>query len=350
MTGCEKETFKPLLQGQPTTNETDSAAGLDLELSAQQFEGFAASPSEIKSAIVTLPEGLTINPDAADGQRACRDVEANFDSEGPANCPDNSKIGTISVGSPTLDGRLNGSLYFGEPKPGDQYRLFMIFDGFGMHAKLVGSVQPNPATGQITAHFENLPQVPFEDFDIHLFASDRGLVATPIGCRVYNLVGRFFPWNETLPDQNSSQFFSLDSGPHGSPCPGPLRPFHPRLEAGTSNPNAGAFSNFHLKLDRDDGDQFLGDLNFRMPPGFTGDLRGISYCPEAAIVAASGRPGRDEQANASCPASSQIGTSNVAAGPGGHPFHALGKMYLSGPFRGRPAESRGDHPGARGAL
>ena len=55
VTGCEKETFKPLLQGRPTTNETDSAAGLDLNLSAKQFEGFAASPSEIKSAIVALP-------------------------------------------------------------------------------------------------------------------------------------------------------------------------------------------------------------------------------------------------------------------------------------------------------
>ena len=53
---CERETFKPLLQGRPTTDETDSAAGLDLNLSAKQFEGFAASPSEIKSAVVTFPE------------------------------------------------------------------------------------------------------------------------------------------------------------------------------------------------------------------------------------------------------------------------------------------------------
>jgi hypothetical protein len=116
---CERETFKPLLQGRPTTKETDSASGLNLNLSAKQFEGFAASPSEIKSAIVTLPEGLTINPDAADGQSSCTDAQARFNSEEPAECPDNSKIGTLSVGSPTLDGRLIGSLYFGEPKPGD---------------------------------------------------------------------------------------------------------------------------------------------------------------------------------------------------------------------------------------
>jgi hypothetical protein len=73
-----------------------------------------------------------------------------------------------------------------------------------------------------------------------------------------------------------------------------------------------------------------------MPPGFTGDLRGISYCPEASIAAAAANLGKAEQVNPSCPASSQIGTTNVAAGPGEHPFHAVGKMYLAGPLKGAP--------------
>jgi hypothetical protein len=99
---------------------------------------------------------------------------------------------------------------------------------------------------------------------------------------------------------------------------------------------AGGFSDFTLKLDRDDGDQFLGDLTFRLPPGFTGDLRGIPYCPEASIDAAGTNSGRAERAAASCPAASQIGTTNVAAGPGTHPFNAVGKMYLAGPLKGAP--------------
>ena len=70
-----------------------------------------------------------------------------------------------------------------------------------------------------------------------------------------------------------------------------MRPFNPTLEAGTSSSIAGAHSAFALKLDRDDGDQFLGDLNFKMPPGFTGCLRGISYCPEASIAAAAQKAG-----------------------------------------------------------
>jgi hypothetical protein len=80
----------------------------------------------------------------------------------------------------------------------------------------------------------------------------------------------------------------------------------------------------------------LGDLNFTMPPGLIASLRGLGYCPEGSIVAAAGNTGRAEQAAPSCPAGSQIGTTNVAAGPGTHPFHAVGRMYLAGPFKGAP--------------
>jgi hypothetical protein len=340
MTGCEKINFYPVLNAQTTSDETDAPSGLDLELHAQQFETFALSPSQIRSATVTLPEGLTINPDAADGQTACSDAQAHFGTEAPASCPDNAKIGTLELDTPALSGPLHGSLYFGEPKPGNQYRIFLVADGFGIHAKLVGSLHPDPQTGQVTAVFDGdgqgLPQVPFESFNFHIFASQRGLLATPTHCATYTVDSVFVPWNDVLAPQPSQPTFGLSSGPNGRPCPAQVRPFNPSLVAGTSNPLAGAFSNFHLKLDREDGDQFLGDLNFTMPPGFTGSLRGISYCPESAIAAAAQNSGRNEQASPSCPASSLIGTTNVAAGPGTHPFHAVGKIYMAGPLQGAP--------------
>ncbi len=258
VTGCEQETFNPVLGASLTTNQTDAASGLNLSFKVPQTLGFTPSPSQAKSVIVSLPAGLTINPDAADGQTACSDLQANFHSEGPGECPDSAKIGTISLGTPALDGPLIGSIYIGEPKPGDQYRLFMVLSGFGINAKLIGSVQPDPATGRLTAFFEDLPQVPFDNFDIHLFASDRGLMATPISCTLYTATALFIPWNGRLANQISEQSFGLETGPSGAPCPGQVRPFDPRLVAGTTNPAAGAFSDFHLKLDREDGEQFLG--------------------------------------------------------------------------------------------
>jgi hypothetical protein len=335
-TGCEKEVFEPVLFSSLTTNEVDSASGLNIELSNPQTFGLSPTPSQLRSSFVTLPPGLTINPDAADGQTACSEADANFGTEKAAACPDSSKIGTFLLRSPALDGPLIGAIFIGEPKPGNQYRLFLAADGFGIHAKLVGTFHPDPQTGQLTVSLVDLPQVPFDDVQIHLFASDRGLMATPTHCTLYQISARFVPWNAALPEVDSGDNFSLSSAPGAALCPGQVRPFKPRLFAGTSNPVAGSFSNFHLKLDRDDGDQFLGDLNFRMPPGFTGDLRGIPYCSDAAIVAAAQRLGREEQVNPSCPSASQIGSTNVAAGPGSHPFHASGKMYLSGPFKGAP--------------
>jgi hypothetical protein len=212
----------------------------------------------------------------------------------------------------------------------------MLFDGFGIHAKLAPKIFPDPQTGQLSISVTDLPQVPFEEFNLHLFASDRGLIATPTHCTIYQTAAEFIPWNDQVAPQTSSPNVSITAGPNGRECPGQTRPFNPRLAAGTSTPVAGAFSSFTLKLDRDDGDQFLKDLTFRMPPGFTGSLRGISYCPEAAIAAAAFNLGRAERANPSCPTSSEIGTTNVAAGPGSHPFHAVGKMYLSGPLKGAP--------------
>jgi len=335
-TGCEKQTFKPFFNGGLTTVESDSPAGIDIQLKADQFIGTAPSPSELRHASLTLPVGVSINPDAADGQTSCTDAEAGFGTDAQGQCPDNAKIGTVEVITPALDAPLEGSIYIGAPQPGNQYRLFMLFDGFGVHAKLNADVHPDPVTGQLTISMTDLPQVPFETFNLHLFASDRGLMATPTRCTIYRAAAHLVPWNDLLSSQDSEPSFGITSGPAGSPCPGQIRPFEPRLAAGTSNSKAGDFSSFILRLDRDDGDQFLGDLNFRLPPGFTGDLSGISYCPDSSIAAAAQNLGLSEKAAPSCPASSAVGTSNVAAGPGGHPFHAVGTMYLAGPFKGAP--------------
>ena len=80
----------------------------------------------------------------------------------------------------------------------NQYRLFLIASGFGMNVKLVGSFKPNPETGQLTADFENLPQPPFETFQLHLFSGERALMATPIACTIYTVSADFFPWDAAL--------------------------------------------------------------------------------------------------------------------------------------------------------
>ncbi len=204
-TGCENQRFDPVFNLGLTTPESDAPSGLDIELRARQFlEGEAPTPSNLRSATLTLPPGLNVNPDAADGQTSCSDAQAGFGQDTAGSCPDNSKIGTVEVRTPALDSPLEGSLYIGEPQPGNQYRLFMIFDGFGIHAKLSADVHPDPITGQLTVTMTDLPQVPFETFDLHLFASDRGLLATPTQCTLYTAASDLIPvepepWRPSTP-------------------------------------------------------------------------------------------------------------------------------------------------------
>ena len=211
----------------------------------------------------------------------------------------------------------------------------MIASGFGINAKLVASVRPDPRTGQLTMIVTDLPQVPFDEFNLHIFASDRSLAATPTRCAVYNADSIFIPWNDRLSPQHSMPAINIDSGPGGSPCPGVIRPFEPRLVAGMSNPLAGAFSNFTLRLDRDDGDQFLGDLGFTMPPGLTGSLRGISYCPDPSIVAAAETLGRAEQAPRAVRAPRRSARRTSRPAPGATRSTPSARCIWPGPSRGR---------------
>ena len=163
----------------------------------------------------------------------------------PATAPTTRRSGRSRSHTPALEAPLEGSLYIGEPKPGDQYRVFMIFDGFGIHAKLFASFIPDPVTGQVTIAVKDLPQVPFEEFNLHLFASDRGLMATPTRCTIYEAEATSDALEPTVAPQDSKPNTVIDSGPNETPCPGQVRPFHPRLVAGTSHPVAGRLLELH---------------------------------------------------------------------------------------------------------
>ena len=129
---CDRQTFKPVAQAKLTTTEADSPSGIDLIVKAPQPQSKAASPSQVRTVILSLPEGLTINPDAADGQSRLLRRRRRLGTEAPAHCPDNAKIGTITISSAALPNDLEGAIYFGEPKPGSQYRLLIIADGYGI--------------------------------------------------------------------------------------------------------------------------------------------------------------------------------------------------------------------------
>jgi hypothetical protein len=91
-------------------------------------------------------------------------------------------------------------------------------------------------------------------------------------------------------------------------------------------------------MTRDDGDQNLVGVTVTTPPGFSGVLKGIPYCPESAIEQLRNPlySGFAELASSSCPAASQIGVATAGAGAGSKPIYTTGKVYLAGPYKGAP--------------
>ena len=338
-TGCDQLAFNPSLFVQPTTQQTDTASGSDVNLKVpQETSPSVPAGSEIQALSVTLPPGFTLTPNASDGKVACTEADANLNSLEPAECPEVSKVGTLSIHTSALPGALPGYVYLREPKPGDPYRIILVADGFNVHVKILADVLPDPQTGRLTLSFPNLPEFPFEEFDMHFFGSERGLLATPTQCGEYPVDASFTPWDSALPEQHSTQYFILDSGPNGQPCPPAQRPFAPQFEAGVADATAGAHSPFTLNVSRNDGDQELSALDVSTPPGFSATLAGIPYCSDAAIAAAAAPSysGLEQEASPSCPAASQIGTSDTGTGAGTHPVYFPGKVYLAGPYKGAP--------------
>jgi hypothetical protein len=338
-TGCDQLGFNPSLAAKPSTEDADSASGVDVILKAPQNESPEnPTDSQIKRSRVTLPVGFSINPSAADGKVSCSDVQARFGTEQEAQCPEFSKVGTSSIDSWALPAPVAGGIYLGDPKPGDRYRVIVTADGFGTHIKLAGSTRLDPQTGQIETVFENLPQAPATEFNLHFFGSERGLFATPANCGTYPVQSEFEPWATGLPNQTSTQFFSVTSGPSGQPCPGATRSFKPGFRAAGASNGAGAHSPFSVSVTRQDGDQTLSTIGIGTPPGFTATLKNVPKCSDQALreIESSSWSGKAELANSKCPSSSQVGYSSAGAGAGSRPYYAPGKVYLTGPYKGAP--------------
>jgi hypothetical protein len=323
----------------PTTDRSDTASGLDLTIKVPQSQsGETPASSELRSSLITLPEGFTINPNAADGKIACPDIQANIGTLFEAHCPQFSKIASLSLDVAALPGPIPGAIYLAEPKPGEPYRVILAADGFATHVKLLGSVRPNYGTGQLTLAFEDLPQAPLQEFDVHVFGSERGLFASPPKCGHAPVKTEFVPWDGDLLNSHSTGFMDFTGGPNGSGCPGSTMPFAPTTRSGVANNTAGAHSPFSLTINRNDGDQSLVGLNVNTPPGFSATLKGIPYCPESAIAVLRSpeHSGRDEQSSPACPAASRIGSATSGVGAGNHPLYTPGNVYLAGPYKGAP--------------
>jgi hypothetical protein len=348
-TGCGKLGFNPSITAKPTTRAAQSPSGLDFSLDVND-EGIGnpsgLAQSDIRKAVVTLPEGFTINPSIAEGLAICNEAELAREtaSSAPgAGCPEASKVGTVEVETPLLDEQVNGSLYVAKPYEnpfGSLVAMYLVIKNptLGIVVRQPLKVEPDPVTGRLTTVAEELPQLPFSHFRLHFREGARSPLASPPACGSYEAEATLYPWSGGAAFTTTSAF-QIISGPASGPCPsGGLPPFRPGLVAGTLNNAAGHYSPFNLRLFRSDSEQEITHFSIKLPPGLIGKLAGIPFCSDAAIAAAKARTGphggAEELAAPSCPAASEIGHTLVGAGVGSALAYAPGKLYLAGPYHG----------------
>jgi hypothetical protein len=352
LTGCDSVPFSPKIASQPTTKLAENPSGLDFELKLpnQGLLGAGAIvETEPRKAVVTLPEGVTVNPSLAEGVATCSEAQyatERIDSPAGAGCPEASKLGSVHVLSPLLEEPVEGSVYLATPyenRFGTLAAMYMVARApeRGILVKQAGKIEFDPSSGRITTTFDDLPPLPFSSFKLHFREGARAPLSTPQACGEYQTIARFTPHSAKDDSEaiTTTGSFQIDHGADGGACPsGGLPPFRPGLIAGSINNAAGRFSPFNVRLFRTDSEQEFTRFSIKLPPGVVGKLAGIPFCPDAAIAAAKARTGihggEEELNSPSCPKASEIGRSLAGAGVGQVLAYVPGKLYLAGPYHG----------------
>jgi hypothetical protein len=308
--GCELLSFDPSTSMSTTTSQPDAPTGIDVAIKSPQNldnpDGLAAA--QLKDVTVDFPEGLTINPGAADGLEACSDAQLGLGNESVPSCPAASKVGTVSAKSPLLAETLAGDLYIrtqnsSDPESGEMFRLALVVrnDERGILIKLPGQTRANKDTGRLTATFKDNPQVPVESIDLRLKTGPRAVLATPASCGSKTIDTVLTSWaGGSVKASNASDVT----------CAPGLGGFAPSLAAGTVDPVAGGYSPFSVSIAKPDGNAALAGLRMVLPTGLLAHLKGNL--------------------------GTQVGSVKAFAGPGSNPFMLPGKVFLEGPYGDAP--------------
>jgi hypothetical protein len=351
--GCNDLSFEPSIEVTPDSTAGSSPTGLNVDVHVPQKEVLIPNgdaQATVRDITVALPEGVAVNPAGGDGLAACSEGLVGYTGFGEVDpgltvatftpklpepleqgvnfCANASKIGEVTIHTPLLPNPIKGFVYIASQNEnpfGSLVAIYIVAEDpvSGTVIKLAGDVHVSE-TGQLLTTFEDSPQLPFEDAELHFFGGERAPLTSPARCGAYTTNASFVPWSSDEAKPSSSTF-NITSGPNGSPCPGASLPFSPSLTGGTIDNNGGAFSPLSTTIGREDGQQNMAAVTLHMPPGLSGLLSGVELCSEA-------------QANAGmCGPDSLIGETTVSAGVGSDPVSVTGgKVYITGPYHGAP--------------
>jgi len=334
-TGCNLLPFAPTFALTPETTQNDQPDGITTNLRLpHDLSPNGIDTSDVRTASVTLPEGMTLSPSAANGLEACKPSQIGIGSKEPVTCPAGSKIGTVNLEVPGLPaGSLAGTVYLGGPETGSitdpPYVMYIDAEStkYGLSVRLKGAASPDLNTGRVTATFADPPgqppEQPFSNLVLHFTGGNLAPIANPLACGPASTTTLLTPYSgfgAAVP----ADVFTVDSDGKGKDCPATL-PFALGQSTANQTPTAGGRTNFSFNLTRNDGEQYLSQVKTTLPAGLVGAISTVTPCT-------------DVQAESdTCPAASQIGSAAAVSGSGPTPFtFGNGKVFLTGPYKGAP--------------
>jgi hypothetical protein len=355
MGNCSSLAFAPQAVGQLTDTKASSPSGYNFTLFQDNTNlldpNQLANPS-IRKAVVTLPEGVTVNPSVGAGLGICRPAqyaaETAFSPQG-AGCPNESKLGDFTVRLPFFEEALEGAVYLAQPddpatgsagqeNPFDSLLAVYLVakqPARGVLVKVAGKIDANDANGRLTATFDGLPALPYTELNLTFRTGQRAFLVTPPACGAAATTTDLSPWAGPGTTHTTS-LSQIGSGIGFGPCPSGTPPYSPAVIAGGVNSNVNSYTPYFIHIARQDTEQELTRYSLVLPKGITGKLAGVPFCPEAAIEAAKQTRGFTEAAHPSCPVASQVGHTDSGYGVGDSLTYAQGRIYLAGPYHGEP--------------
>jgi hypothetical protein len=334
--------FSPSIEVQPETSVTDTPTGLHVDVHVPQEDSVGGlATASLRGAVVSLPEGLTIDPSVADGLAGCTETpeaasgseperpggEIELHSSRAVECPNASRIGTVEIDTPLFDHPLPGAVYLAEPYEnpfsspqdpgGSLLAIYLVVDDpvSGVVVKLAAHFEPNPQTGRLTMTLNDSPLLPIEDLKLDLWGGPRAPLVTPAACGTATTTTDLTPWSSEEAVTPSSGF-TIDQGCSDD--------FDPAFIAGSLSSLAGAYSPFTVTFSRQDSEEDLSAVTFTTPPGLLASPSNVPVCPEP------------QAQQGECGQASEVGTATVAVGAGSDPIYLSGRIYLTGPYSGGP--------------
>jgi hypothetical protein len=329
ITGCDSLPFGPGLEVVPTNPHTSSATGLEMTFKLPASPGVKVlEPSQTRYMRIDLPEGFGVNTNSADGLETCSAKEVGFEENVASQCPDGAKLAATEFDIPVLERDLKGAIYLREQEPGHPYRIWIVADDLGLHVKLPGELELDKATGQIhsivvgTPETEGIPQAPLREVKLLFKSGFRAPLVTPSECGTYLTHYEFTPWSGGPVAEGDAPMQITEGCEDGG--------FGPKVDAGSTNSQGGAFTPFTTTITRTDPEADIAGFSLSLPRGMAASFAGIPRCEGEAAQ------------TGTCPPNSRIGKVVAAVGVGSTPLWVpqFGKrptaVYLGGPYNGAP--------------